>query len=917
MNNSAGRVRLEFTYGEDAFSQDHTVYLRTHRDSADAEDELFWLKARVATGSLAPSGPIRRKSGNNDVLVRIDDAQEQTYVLTFPGNNDNNIFEGMPAGLELEAVPDRTTPLPFRVELQSANDLADYGLGSSRATSEMYTLLRGGRASFSVITESNDGDRIDDTVTVTAWTTERNGTQGELVMYELGVMDMHKLPKITLGDITVLDADNRPQKVDSIPEGKIGTVVLNADRGMRDDLDPNDVVPDNEKITVTLTHAASSSAARGDYTLNGSPVTIAAGYGKTGIFKLDVDEDEDIGEESLVLMATVAGDPSTQYGPNPDDPYELSAIPFKEATLRQIEARPVAAIEAARDLARADGAGGNELWEPGEKLTLRAAQLFEFATNTNVVLGNIVVENPAILSATTSNDMVTVTAMGDGTSEISITGTVVGTGTEVGPSFVDVTQTASNVVTVKFPITVDAPMITAKDNVQAVADAAVAKAAMESANGIWEPMPNGAMAMVALSDLFDVPESIEPRYLAESSADSVGADVDSSAMMVELTPMEAGMAMVTVTAVDTERPGNAVSVDFNVTVMAQQAIRAMSQDEVDAVFDAAGADGLVAQGPSISVDMSDLFEVASGVTPSYSAESSDEDVLMASASGMMLTLTPGQEPAGGMSTLTMTAFDRAGSLATVMFMATVADLAAALTITSDPMDMVEEGGNITVTAMLNQKAASDMIIPVEVTGPATPADTNILIMAGMDEANVMLMASDDHDPMSNWNDIVIVVSHEAIMGGAAVLTLSVTENDSEIDYTLSGPADMNVVEGMEYEIMAEASSPVAMDTMVKIMRDRAGSTAGDDDYMVDDIMIMAGETTGTTKLMVTEDNLPDGGTNDNMSETLVLFGMVGNMQTDDLMFYIWDAVVPALPVIAQLLLMALLGVGGYRRYLRR
>ena len=34
-------------------------------------------------------------------------------------------------------------------------------------------------------------------------------------------------------------------------------------------------------------------------------------------------------------------------------------------------------------------------------------------------------------------------------------------------------------------------------------------------------------------------------------------------------------------------------------------------------------------------------------------------------------------------------------------------------------------------------------------------------------------------------------------------------------------------------------------------------------------------------------------------------------------FYLWDAAVPTLPIIAQFLLAVLLGLGGYRRYLRR
>ena len=289
---------------------------------------------------------------------------------------------------------------------------------------------------------------------------------------------------------------------------------------------------------------------------------------------------------------------------------------------------------------------------------------------------------------------------------------------------------------------------------------------------------------------------------------------------------------------------------------------------------------------------------------------------MASVSGTMLTLTPGQGVAGGMSTITVTALDRAsGANASVEYMATVDALPMMLTITSDPMDMVEEGGSITVTAMLNQDAAADMIIPVKVTGPATPAETNILLMAGMDEASVMLEANDDYDPMSNWNDIVIVVSHAAIMGGSAVLTLSVTENDSEITYTLAGPEDMNLVEGSEYELTVTAEPAVPMDTEVTIMRDRANSDADADDYTVEPITIMAGETSGSTMLMVTEDNMDDSG--HASPEMLTLFGMVGNMQTNSVSVYLWDMVVPALPVIAQLLLAAFLTIGGYRRYLRR
>ena len=57
---------------------------------------------------------------------------------------------------------------------------------------------------------------------------------------------------------------------------------------------------------------------------------------------------------------------------------------------------------------------------------------------------------------------------------------------------------------------------------------------------------------------------------------------------------------------------------------------------------------------------------------------------------------------------------------------------------------------------------------------------------------------------------------------------------------------------------------------------------------------------------------------DEQMEELVLFATVDGMEVyGEVKLYIWDAAVPALPLIAQLLLAAFLAIGGYRRYLRR
>ena len=110
---------------------------------------------------------------------------------------------------------------------------------------------------------------------------------------------------------------------------------------------------------------------------------------------------------------------------------------------------------------------------------------------------------------------------------------------------------------------------------------------------------------------------------------------------------------------------------------------------------------------------------------------------------------------------------------------------------------------------------------------------------------------------------------------------------------LEGPdAGMNLVEGMEYTITAKANRAVEMDTMVELLQ-TAGS-ASPEDYTVENITISSGESMGTTKLMVKEDNMSEN--EGNMEESLTIEGRVGTMKTtNSLMFYLWDVAVPALP----------------------
>ena len=150
--------------------------------------------------------------------------------------------------------------------------------------------------------------------------------------------------------------------------------------------------------------------------------------------------------------------------------------------------------------------------------------------------------------------------------------------------------------------------------------------------------------------------------------------------------------------------------------------------------------------------------------------------------------------------------------------------------------------------------------------------------------------------------------------GMASVMFMVEVGLEALSITLAGPESMDLVEGMSAEVTATANRAVTADTKVMLMRDRAMSSAGDDDYMADPITITAGEMTGSTMVMAIEDNMMED------MEELVLYGMTEGMAgevTGEVHLHLWDAAVPALPVIAQLLLAAFLAIGGYRRYRRR
>ena len=157
----------------------------------------------------------------------------------------------------------------------------------------------------------------------------------------------------------------------------------------------------------------------------------------------------------------------------------------------------------------------------------------------------------------------------------------------------------------------------------------------------------------------------------------------------------------------------------------------------------------------------------------------------------------------------------------------------------------------------------------------------------------------------------------------ASITFPVEVDIEALVLELVGPTDMNLVEGGSNHangtagratVTVRANRPVTREVTVTLMADRAMGDATADDFEADPIVIEAGETRGSTVVIAVEDGTAEG------LEVLVLFGMAADNAGEvqgEVTLHLFDAAVPAMPLVAQLLLAAFLAIVGYRRYRRR
>ena len=158
----------------------------------------------------------------------------------------------------------------------------------------------------------------------------------------------------------------------------------------------------------------------------------------------------------------------------------------------------------------------------------------------------------------------------------------------------------------------------------------------------------------------------------------------------------------------------------------------------------------------------------------------------------------------------------------------------------------------------------------------------------------------------------------------ASITFPVEVDIEALVLELVGPTDMNLVEGGRDHandtagratVTVRANRPVTREVTVTLLADRAASVATAADFEAAPIVIAAGATRGSTEVTAVDDGTAED------REALVLFGIAADNAGEvqgEVTLYLWDAAVPALPIIAQLLLAAfLLWVSGRRYLLRR
>ena len=480
------------------------------------------------------------------------------------------------------------------------------------------------------------------------------------------------------------------------------------------------------------------------------------------------------------------------------------------------------------------------------------------------------------------------------------------------------------------------------------ADYDAIKAVIKAAAGDDEELNPGETFMLMTSDLFKVEDGYTASYGVSVDGDSVS--VSASSETITVNAVKAGDAVIVVTGTarmsssslePSQTVSDVASLKFPVMVVDKDLVVTVAADPAEIME---GGTSTITATANRAIEAGDgPVEIDLEVVGDATLDANSIPIAAGAMSGSaMLTATEDDDYEDGRVTVIASGSGINGNMQIVIAV-TDNDEAPVDPAPSNTIVPKAEGDAYPViTGAIEGAAGADGLNPGE--SFSVPASDLFTVTDGY-TASYSASVDGDAATASASGDSVTVTAAAA---GAAKVTITgtskmasssflpeqVATNVADITFevmvvdkplaalvvTLGMPAnvmDGNIVEGESYDIVVSANRMVTEDTEVMIMRDRAASDAGEDDFTVSSATIMAGYDSATAELMVTEDMLPDSGTNDNMGESLVLYGMAGDMETNSLTFTIWDQAVPSLPLLGQLLLALFLMLGGARLYRRR
>ena len=393
---------VEFTFTSN-LSSEQTIYLATGTD-LDAEDEYF----RITATSAGTPNQFSKFAAGGTTAVMIKDEEAQVYELELPYQVGTSMefmegYGGSPLPVNLVVSPARTVATNYIVALTSQEDASDYSLlsPSSGSPSQIGTRVSlpagSGGEELKLTPVQNDGDRVNDTITLQLFKASAAGVKGAQLGDDvvLTVLDRHKLPTVTRGSIMV-DGN----MVTSLAEGEKGTVELLVDRGTT-----TDAVPDSESIKVMLSLAATSEAGADDYRIGSAEVSV--GTKTSGTFELEaIVDDADFDDEMLVLQAEVTGVAANGPGATVD----LAAITITDGTTRLVWPKADEDIQAVIYPAKEAGMGDDMMFNPGETIEIAApGSMFNYAEGVTLSY-TAMSDMEDVATVAVSGGMVTVTA---------------------------------------------------------------------------------------------------------------------------------------------------------------------------------------------------------------------------------------------------------------------------------------------------------------------------------------------------------------------------------------------------------------------------------------------------------------------------------------------------------------------------